>query len=39
MKENEKMRVPLENLLKLPDIEEDDPQYKEEARDMLKKLK
>jgi tetratricopeptide (TPR) repeat protein len=33
------MREPLEKLLALPSTEEDDPQYKKEAQEMLAKLK
>ena len=39
MDEKELMREPLEKVLELPVVEEDDPEFKEEAEEMLKKLK
>ena len=39
MKEKELMRVPLETAMALPNVEEDDPEYKEESKKLLKKLK
>ena len=39
MKKKELMREPLEKVLALPNIEEDDPMFKEEAEKLLKKLK
>jgi hypothetical protein len=33
------MKAPLEKLLQMPDVEEDDPLYKTEAKEMLAKLK
>ena len=39
MGEKELMREPLEKVLSLPAVEEDDPKFKEEAKEMLKKLK
>jgi tetratricopeptide (TPR) repeat protein len=38
MGEKELMRDPLEKLLTLPNVEEDDQKYKDEAKEMLKKL-
>ncbi len=38
MGKEELMREPLEKLLTLSNVEEDDPEYKSEAREMLKKL-
>lgn len=39
MKEEELMEEPLKKILELSDVEEDDPEFKEEAEEMLKKLK
>ena len=39
MKKNELMREPLEMVLALPVVEQDDPEFKKEAEKMLKKLK
>jgi tetratricopeptide (TPR) repeat protein len=39
MGKKELMKEPLEKLLKLPDVEEDDPEFKAEAQQMLAKLK
>jgi tetratricopeptide (TPR) repeat protein len=39
MGKKELMKAPLEKLLTLPDVEEDDPDFKAEAREMLAKLK
>jgi len=39
MGQKEKMRDPLTKVLELPVVEEDDPQFKKEAEEMLKKLK
>jgi tetratricopeptide (TPR) repeat protein len=38
MDKKELMREPLEKLLELPNVEEDDQKYKNEAGEMLKKL-
>ncbi len=38
MKRWDLMKEPLEKLLSLPDVEEDDPKFKQEAKEMLKKL-
>jgi tetratricopeptide (TPR) repeat protein len=38
MDQKELMREPLEKLLTLPNVEEDDQKYKDEAKEMLKKL-
>ncbi|MCJ7813366.1 hypothetical protein MUP95_08645 [bacterium] len=38
MDQEELMREPLETVLSLPSIDEDDPKFKEEAAEMLKKL-
>ena len=37
--EKDKMKEPLETVLALPESEEEDPGFKEEAKEMLKKLK
>jgi tetratricopeptide (TPR) repeat protein len=39
MKKEELMREPLEKVLALPNVEEDDPEFKAEAKEMLGKLK
>ncbi len=39
MGKKELMRAPLEKVLELPAVEEDDPEFKKEAAEMLKKLK
>jgi tetratricopeptide (TPR) repeat protein len=39
MKKKDLMREPLEKVLALPNVEQDDPVFKEEAQEMLKKLK
>ena len=39
MKEKELMREPLETVLALSSVEEDDDEFKEEAKEMLAKLK
>lgn len=39
MGQKELMREPLEKVLELPAVEEDDPEFKKEAEEMLKKLK
>jgi len=39
MGKKELMREPLQKVLELPNVEEDDPKFKEEAKEMLKKLK
>ena len=39
MKKKELMRKPLETVLSLPNVEEDDPEFKDEAKELLKKLK
>jgi len=39
MGQKELMREPLEKVLELPAVEQDDPEFKKEAEEMLKKLK